>query len=417
MIAQRFRALGAVATATVLLSTAIACSSSGSSDGKITLTIANSQWLDALRGKNLWAAVQEYEKTNGNVKLKQDAIPSKDFGSKITTQLGAGQGADVIIAQDGVFVTAAAGGSFVPLTSVVQKATGLNDTSDAGVVNGTQYGVAWQRAAYALVYNKTLLAQAGITEPPATVDELIAAAKAVKAKTGAVGLATRNSNADPSWYLDFENWLYGYGGGVFSADGKITVNTPQNVAAVTAFKKMYDAGILATGDDMTTSRTRFKAGKVAFVFDNSGGTLNMATGGSVPSKDVGVTPLPFANPGAHQQILVGVNKNSKNVRAATDFVTWLMSGAGQSALRNASGPDTLATDVAQTKSFVADNPWAPTFEEVAPKSKSLLVTGHETKTAAIFAPVMDAVESVVVSGADPATALAAAQGKAEAAAK
>jgi ABC-type sugar transport system, periplasmic component len=404
--------------------TLAACSSGGATNGstasgdsqKVTLTIANSQWLDASRGKGLWNAMLTYEKKNPNVTLKQEAIPSADFSSKITTQLGAGQGPDVLMMQDYLWATEAAAGALAPLTSVVKGAQNLNATNAGGVYKGVQTGVSWQRATYALVYNKKLLQQAGISNPPTTVSQLITDAQQVTAKTGAIGFATRSSTSDPNWYVDFNNWIYGYGGGVVK-NGKVNLATSANVDAVRAFKKMYDAHILSPGDDMVTSRQRFEAGKVVFIMDSSGGTLNMALGGGIPSTDIGTAPLPFPHPGAHQQIFVAVNKASKSQSAAIAFVKWLVSAAGQQALRDASGPDTLATDVPLTASFVKANPWATTFPQLAPESKSELVPGFQTQSAAIMAPLMDAVEKVLLSGADPKNALESAQSAAVTASK
>jgi multiple sugar transport system substrate-binding protein len=390
-------------------------SGSGGSTGPVTLTVGNSQWLDALRGKNLWNAVLAYQQANPKVTLQQEAIPSADFANKITTELGAGKGPDVILMQDGLFVTAASSGALVDLGSLA-TAAGLNATNKAGIFEGTHYGVAWQRAAYALVYNKKLLDRAGISAPPTTVDELITAARQVTAKTGAIGFATRHLMADFSgWYMDYENWNYGYGGS-FAANGKLTIDAAPNVAALTAYKKVYDAKVIPIGDDMPTMRTRFKEGNVGFILDNSGGTLNMALGGSVASTDVGAAPLPFPHAAASQQILIAVNANSANQDAAKALVQWLISAAGQTALRAASGPDTLATDVPLTAEFTAQSPWGATFAEVGPSSGSLLVPGFEAKTAAIMRPVMQAVEQVLLTNADPATALKSAQAQAEQAA-
>jgi multiple sugar transport system substrate-binding protein len=62
-------------------------------EGKVTLVIANSQWLDALRGEKLWAAVKQYEKVAPNVQLEQEAIPSKDYADRLITEMSAGPGA------------------------------------------------------------------------------------------------------------------------------------------------------------------------------------------------------------------------------------------------------------------------------------------------------------------------------------
>lgn len=379
----------------------------------VTLVIANSQWVDALRGKNLWNALLKYKQVAPHVTLEQEAIPSSEFDNKMTTAFGAGLGPDIAMMQEGLFYSIADAGYLVDVSKALEGVKNLNRTNDNGVVNGKRVGVAWQRAVYALIYNKPLL-DAAKAKPPTNVDELIAASKAVTAATGAIGFTSRHQIADfGGWFMDFQNWAYGYGVNWVDAKGKLTINTPQAVAALTAFKKMYDAKIIPIGDTMPTQRTRFKENKVAFSIDNSGGTLNIASGGALPAKDLYAAPLPFEHPGAHQQIFLGVSAHSKKQKAAIEFLAWLVSPDGQQALREASGPDALATDVPITEAFRAANPWAETFAELAVKSRSTLIPGREVDTGPIMRTVMEALEKVLVAGADPKVALAEAQKQAE----
>ena len=76
----------------------------------VTLVVANSQWLDALRGKTLWNALLQYQAVAPHVTLQQEAIPSAEFDKKITTEFGGGQGPDIAIMQEGLFYTIADAG-------------------------------------------------------------------------------------------------------------------------------------------------------------------------------------------------------------------------------------------------------------------------------------------------------------------
>ncbi|WP_117190096.1 ABC transporter substrate-binding protein [Rhizobium terrae] len=399
--------------ATAALGAALAVGTSGISHAqsgeKVTLKIANSQWLDALRGKNLWAAVQKYQAVAPNVTLEQEAIPSAEFADKLTTEMGAGQGPDIAIMQEGLFYAMADAGFLVDISKAAAGVT-LNKTNDNGMIDGTRYGIAWQRAAYALIYNKPVLDAAGV-KVPTTVEELIASSKAASAKTpGVIGFTARHQINDFSgWFMDFQNWAYGYGVNWIDKSGKLTINTPEAVAAVQAFKETYASGIIPIGDSMPTQRTRFKEKHVAFSIDNSGGTLNIASGGALPSLEIGAASMPFKNPGAHQQIFLGVSAHSKHPEEAIKFLSWLVSKPGQQALRDASGPDALATDVPVTDAFAAANPWAPAFAKLGETSRSTLIPGYEVETAQIMRFVMQAVEKVILSNADPKAALAEAQ--------
>lgn len=376
---------------------------------KVELVVANSQWLDALRGESLWKAVKVYEQRAPNISLKSLGVPSKDYGNRMITEFGAGQGPDIAIIQDEVFYALADAGLLVDLGAAAEGVS-MNVTAEGGIVDGVTLGVPWQRAAYALIYNDKLVKEAG-AKVPTTVDELIENAQAIQKKTGAIGFTARHQLNDfTTFYKDFQNWVYGYGGHWVDDQGKLTIDTPEAVAAVTAFKKMYDANIIPKGDDFPTQRTRFKEADVGYSIDNSGGTLNIASGSKVQSA-LAAAPLPFANPGGHQQIYVVVNANSEHQEEAIAFVKWLMSPEGQTGLRTASGPDMLATDVPLVDEFVAANPWATEFADIARTSRSLLIPGYEVETTQIMRPVMEGLEEVLIKGATPADAMARAQEK------
>ena len=101
--------------------------------------------------------------------------------------------------------------------------------------------------------------------------KLIAAAKAIKDKTGNPGFAVRHQISEETpWWIDFSNWSYGFGG-AWSKDGKLTINSPENVAAVTAYRDMYKSGAMAVGDDASTFRSKFQQGKIGIDRDKSPG--------------------------------------------------------------------------------------------------------------------------------------------------
>src|SRR5690606_38445465 len=128
----------------VLALTALPLSTPAWSQEKIELMIANSQWLDALRGEQLWAAIKKYEEVNPNVVLVQEAIPSNDMPNRLMTEMGAGQGPDIAIPQDALFHALAAAGFLLPLDDVTAGVDNLNATNDSGVIDGTRLGIAWQ---------------------------------------------------------------------------------------------------------------------------------------------------------------------------------------------------------------------------------------------------------------------------------
>lgn len=404
----------AAVAATLLLGTA-ACGggdedgSAPASDGG-TLTVSDWQWIVPDRGEKLWQGAEQYTKANPKAKLVKQSTPFADYANKLNTELGAGNGPDVFVVLDTQFVTLADAGLLEPLDDVLDGVE-LNKTNEAAKADGKQLGITWERVNYALLWNKTLLAQAGV-KPPTTVDELIAAGKAVQAKTNARGFGVRHQMNDfEGWFQDFTNWVYGYGG-AWSKDGELTLDSPENVEAVAAFKKVYDSGIMPIGDDASTMRTKFQQGQLAMMIDNSGAAVVDATAGKLTGKTMGGGPMPFPEAGTHQQLILAVNAHSKHKQLAKDFVAWVASEDGQKAMRPGIGPSTMATDVALDPAFAAANPWAAVFGPLAETSRATLVSGEEKDTKAILRHFMSGVEDVIVNDVAPDKALKQAQAEA-----
>jgi len=373
------------------------------------LVFGNWQWLEPGRGDVLWNGVGNYSKVNPKAKLVKESTPFSSYADKLNTELGAGGGPDLIVMLDGQFATLSKAGLLEPLDDVVGDAK-LNLTNDSGKTNGKQMAVTWERINYALIWNKSVLAKAGV-DPPTTVDELISAGKTIKAKTGVQGFGVRHRTAEfDGWSLDYANWTYGFGGS-YAKDGKLTLDTPENVEALKAFKKVYDSGIMPIGDDMSTMRSKFAQGRLAMLIENGGGTEAAAS--SMGGAAIGSSALPFPHPGAHQQVLIGVNAHSKNKALAKDFIKWFVSDKGQKLSQPGHGPSTMATDLPPDAQFIAANPWAIVFPTLSAESRSPLIPGFETKTKPIMRNVLDAVATVDLQNADPGKALTEAQQKSQ----
>lgn len=379
-----------------------------------SLTFAGWQWLEPGRGDTLWAGVQQYTKANPGATITKEATAYGQFADKLNTELGGGTGPDVFEILDFQFASLAKAGLLEPLDDAV-KGAALNSSNDALKVDGKQLGVTWEQVNYALIWNKNLLTQAGLdpNKPPTTVDQLISEAQTCKQKTGADGFGVRHQISElDGWFQDFNSWTYGQGGQW--SDGKnLTLASPENVAGVNAYKKVYDSGIIPIGDDASTMRSKFNQGNMCFMIDNSGATLSMATSGTIKGTDIGAGAMPFPEPGSHQMLMLAVNANSPNKELAKDFIKWFVSKDGQAAIRPGLGASTMATDEPMPADFLAANPWAPGFAALT-GSKSALIPGFEPDTKAIMKEVITAVEKVITQNADPETALKDAQTTAEA---
>ena len=421
---RRARALqitGLVAVAAIALA---GCASGGGSGGDSDaesaggeLTFSNWQFLEDGKGPIIWDAVKGYTGPNDDVELTKVEIPFANYADKLSTELGAGGGPDVMVLQDSQFASLVDAGVLEPLDDIADElGDDLNNTNEAGVFDGGQYGFNWERPTYStVIYNKDVFAQLGL-EAPTTFEEFLTTAQTIKDELGIAGWAGRHQTAEiDGWTLEMANWIYGFGGELSDGE-KLTIDKAENIEAVEAFLETFASGVAPIGDDASTFRAKFGQGQVGMLFENSGvaTTITSNPDNAVNGQNMGAAPLPLANAGSNSQLIIAVNANSDNKEAAKDFVRWVLGEEGQTAIRAGLGASAMATDVEPDAAFLEANPWATQFLEAAKTSKSTLVEGFETESKVVWREVLTAVEDLRVNGGDVKAKLAEVQENLEA---
>jgi multiple sugar transport system substrate-binding protein len=116
-------------------------------------------------------------------------------------------------------------------------------TMDTNLFEGKYYGVPLDTNTRVAIYNKELLAKAGATEPPKTIEELVTLAKNLKTQGKYFGITIGGSN---TW--DFSPWFWTLGG-KYTDDSytKATgyINSPESVKALDTIISWKDQGLLA----------------------------------------------------------------------------------------------------------------------------------------------------------------------------
>ncbi len=413
MVSKRYgRLIGLTALALSAAVVAAGCSAGGggqngsnptqADNGPVNLAFSAWEFEEPGKGDAIWDALKDYHGPNNNVTVQRVGIPYANYADKIATEVGAKGGPDVFVLQDSQFSTFAAAGLLVPLDDIQKEyASTLNHTNDFGKVNGKYYGLAWEQSDYGLMYNKDLMAKAGI-KIPTTYEELVAAAKEVHQKLGIWGYANRsNINELDGWTLEINNWISGFGGAL-STNGKLTIDSPENVAAIKAYVDLFRSGVVPVGDSSSTLRQAFALNQVGFVIENAGvaSTLTQNPKNLINGMNLGVSPLPFPNPGGHTAIILAVNKYSPHVQQAKDFVRYILSQKAQEGLRTALTDTTLATDVPLEADFVKKNPFAPEFMELGKHSTDSVIQGFAKNSRAIYNVFLTAVQGLVTNGGD-----------------
>lgn len=163
----------------------------------------------------------------------------------------------------------------VPMTEDEKKSYYPNIV-DTVTFEDTQWGVPVAFSTKALYWNKDLFKQAGLDPevPPKTWAEEIAFAKQIKEKTGIAGYGLPAKTFDNTMH-QFMHWVYTNNGKVIDGD-KITVDSPQVVAALKAYKDITPYSVEGpTAYEQNEIRAIFLDGKVGMIQAGSGAATRL----------------------------------------------------------------------------------------------------------------------------------------------
>jgi len=387
------------ATATIFAAPPVGAAVS-SSELKGTLTIADWELLENGHGPQIKALFMEYEKTHPGVRLKFEGVSYDSYVPTIEAQIGAHSGPDLMVLEDSSFYDLLRAHVLAPITGLpAADLNALRPQNNQAMSDGHRYGLIWETVIYDSIYNKSLFNKAGITTAPKTFSEFLSDCKAIKAKTGAWGYAARNTiNEEDAWYDDFTaTWIDGYGGNWTDATGKFTINSPQNIAAVSDFAKVYRSGCMDTGEIAAVFRAKYEHGQVGILMDNADAAFTYTYDNPVvTNQDQGVASLPMpAKYSGDQQLFFTINKYSKNAALANDFLAWLYDPATQQKVVAATAPQTSGSTTPLPPDFVKTHPWVEPYEHQVDNGESLLVQKRPWLTLKLASILMPYIERVL----------------------
>ncbi|HEX9015960.1 MAG TPA: extracellular solute-binding protein, partial [Chloroflexota bacterium] len=209
-------------------------------------------WAETGRNEAWRSLVKEFQAQNPDITIEEVSIPFAQFQDTVATQFATGAvNADLMSAADTFFLKLQATNLLFSLDKVVdyeQYKSKLEPENVSGVKDGQRYGFSIAPVPHALIYNKRLYDEAGITKPPTTPDEYIAVGEKIRKAPDTYGFAARNTIPEATgWYIDLCNYVYGFGGRWSSQDGKPTLDSKEVIAAMTYFKRLYDSPAFPKG--------------------------------------------------------------------------------------------------------------------------------------------------------------------------
>lgn len=198
------------------------------------------------RTETLKGIVSKFEAANPGTKVEIVSLPWSEAFQKFATMVSAGDVPDVMEMPDTWLSLYANNGmleSLEPYLAKWEHTAGLSErTLELGRdVKDTAYMLPYGFYLRAMFYNKKLLAEAGVKEPPKTLEEFADASKKVAALPGKSGYCLRGGPGGLNGWVMFGASMAG-SNEFFTKDGTSTFDSPGWVKGLTYVIDLYKNG-------------------------------------------------------------------------------------------------------------------------------------------------------------------------------
>lgn len=349
--------------------------------------------------------IAQWEAANPGFKVAPEVVGWDQCQDKVTTLAAAGTPVGLAYVGSRTLKQFAQNELIVPIPmSDEEKAGYFNFVADTVTTDGQQWGIPVAFSTKALYWNKDLFAAAGLDpeKAPATWAEEIAYAQAIKEKTGTAGFGVVAKAFDNTMH-QFLHWVYTNNGSVIDADGNITLDSPQNLAALTALKD-----ITAFAEEGPTS---YEQNEVRAIFlDGKLGMIQASVGAKGLLKDApfkwGVAPLPLGPDAQGPGTLLitdslAVFKGTGVEEQAISLAKFLTSVDNQPIYEAQEGLTPLRPGAAVDKLVADDANWKPFIDGISFGGPEPLFLDYK----GLQNTMIEMVQSVVTGAAEPADAL------------
>jgi raffinose/stachyose/melibiose transport system substrate-binding protein len=304
---------------------------SGAGDDADTTTLTLATWRT--EDTAMWEdeIIPAFEESHPGIKVEYQPTDTNDYNAAIQSQMAGGKGPDLLMCRPFDVNRAWIGDDYFADISDIDAVSKFDDTALAAWNgdDGSNYCVPIASVLAGFYYNTAIFDELGL-EVPETWDEFMTVLDTVKKDGKYAPLALGTSDG---WQLAY-NVLYNLGPNYWGGeegrqgliDGSKKLTDPEFVEAFQAVDDLVpylpESYQSLTYDDMAQM---FSLGQAAILPDGSW-NINQATATGI---DVGVFGAPVAKAGdqRYQQEMpdqaIGLNAQSKNQEAATEFLNWL----------------------------------------------------------------------------------------------
>jgi multiple sugar transport system substrate-binding protein len=327
------------------------------------------------RTETLRSIVQDFEAANPGARVEIISLPWGEAFEKFATMVSAGETPDVVEMPDTWLALYAGKGMLESLEPYLAKWDETSDLSDRALefgraVDGTAYMLPYGFYLRAMFYNKKLFAEAGVAEPPKTLDAFLDASKKVSAIPGKTGYCLRGGPGGLNGWVMFGATMNG-SNAFFAEDGTSTFADPGWVKGLAFLVDLYKNGY-APKDSVNWGFNEIVAGfysGTCAMLDQDPDAL-IAIAQRMKPEDYGVAPMP-KGPAGKSFPTIGyagwsMFASSKDKDLAWKLIATLEGKAGNIAWNKRTGALPVHKS-AESDPFYAGDAFKGWFEELADK--------------------------------------------------
>lgn len=321
---------------------AIDSGGNGGAQKQVNLRVGTWEGGDGLKIQQ--QIVDNYKKTHSNVNISIESVPDQ-YGTKLLTQIAAGQAPDIFQIGDGDVSMFMKKGALEELTPFIKGGNGIKlddyyqGVLDVGKLDGKYYTLPKDYSDIAVFYNKKMFDEAKVPYPKAgwTWEQFYETAKKLTKKDGDK-YTQWGVKLPGGWVRAILPMINSYGGSVISPDGSKLdgyMNSDGTVKALQMYQNMYQKDHISpssTESEALKGVDLFVAGKVAMNITGRWPVENYKKNSEL---SFGVVQMPVGPSGAANTICYagyGLYSKSSNKQAAWDYLKYLTGPEGQELL-------------------------------------------------------------------------------------
>lgn len=237
------------------------------------------QYVFETRVRAMDELIRQFQAANPTIRVKHVSFPYADYRTKISTAIAAGQGPDVVQLYYGwlndfrksnilaplpeeQFPTAKIDAEYFPMVQAMKR-------------DGAYWALPTAVRSLAVIYNTRLLRAANLdpAKPPTTLEEMLAAAKAMTRADASgnltqVGIGAGMDSQDQHWWR--EVLVRQWGATPYSADNRTVTYTAQGgIDAFAWYTSLYTDAKVTARQFMDEPQAAFRAGRAGMLVDGN----------------------------------------------------------------------------------------------------------------------------------------------------